>query len=721
MEILYANNDLNDDSNNDKNTKYLLIKSKKIRLIFSGEGILYIHQPYKADCYDIGFDNNTDFFIKNYKYGDIAALNNMACWYTNFQNIIIHNKRNYGFCSLLCFSNNQDLNDSFIFGIYEEYTNIINEINDQEWETRKQYCKINSSGVSYMYISNNHSKYENNIIDMKECLCDISDENLKKYINDIIEKYYFKAIDICIEKSCNSYQVLLPVLINFATYYKKQHEYSIAETYYLIALDLCKSSNKEFKKEECLILEELADLYNNKMSQTKYLIKLLNTLDIHTHCSVILVQENVYHGCTTCDIYAYTTTNICINIEKNLINMYSNKQSEQLDELFNQYFEFLFNNKILEIYHTNEKNYILMPFIDKFKEYPNEYFSLFEKLDTYCKTNYISKTYYYGNVLVAINKVILDTCNNLMSFENNDMLNQNKLFLHNIINYEKDNFNNDFLSTLYYANDKNNKQFEYNDNFTFLNSLYDKYKLSPSDYDISDKKNNNILRERADNKYLGSIHIYNAIILDIFKNTSTIPKYLSVAGFNTYLFLKYYIVKNFKKLPRVIIMYISSFLFEEFTIKENVNVITNKKTTKKRIIKPKVEKCKDGCIRVEKILQRDDKYHRSEVAKHQHKRLTKYKCYNEISEENDEPYGHINYAVMSYAADNGHLHCIKYLHQRTNVDWHNDLAIVAAKVNQLECLKYIATVMGEVFYNLKNLDCPEECKKYIESSNLFTL
>ena len=36
MEILYANNDLNDDSNYDKNTKYLLIKSKKIGLIFSG-------------------------------------------------------------------------------------------------------------------------------------------------------------------------------------------------------------------------------------------------------------------------------------------------------------------------------------------------------------------------------------------------------------------------------------------------------------------------------------------------------------------------------------------------------------------------------------------------------------------------------------------------------------------------------------------------------------
>ncbi len=93
--------------------------------------------------------------------------------------------------------------------------------------------------------------------------------------------------------------------------------------------------------------------------------------------------------------------------------------------------------------------------------------------------------------------------------------------------------------------------------------------------------------------------------------------------------------------------------------------------------------CNDGCIVVEKLLQGAET-DRLDIIDQNYDKLKQHKCFQEIE---DEEYGHINYAVMAYAASNGHLNCIKTLHENTDVMWHTDLAIVAAENNQLDCLQ----------------------------------
>lgn len=121
--------------------------------------------------------------------------------------------------------------------------------------------------------------------------------------------------------------------------------------------------------------------------------------------------------------------------------------------------------------------------------------------------------------------------------------------------------------------------------------------------------------------------------------------------------------------------------------------------------------CNDGCIEVELFFQDEDGTCRSTLEECYYNELNKYKCYQNIND-----YGHLNYAVMNYAASVGHLNCIKYLHKNTDVMWHTGLACVAAENNQLLCLKYIMEEMGDVSLDLnlyKHVNSPE-CKKYLD-------
>lgn len=117
--------------------------------------------------------------------------------------------------------------------------------------------------------------------------------------------------------------------------------------------------------------------------------------------------------------------------------------------------------------------------------------------------------------------------------------------------------------------------------------------------------------------------------------------------------------------------------------------------------------CEDGCVIVQRYLK----------SKRYIGRIRELKCYQEIINEN---YGHLNYAVMSYAASKGHIECIKQLHEKQLREndaalWHSDLAIVAAENDQLECLKYIIQQMGKVNCDPNNYkDIPNRCKTYMD-------
>jgi len=126
--------------------------------------------------------------------------------------------------------------------------------------------------------------------------------------------------------------------------------------------------------------------------------------------------------------------------------------------------------------------------------------------------------------------------------------------------------------------------------------------------------------------------------------------------------------------------------------------------------------CNDGCVIVERILQGIDSDYddcdRDYMEKRHSIELTQYECYRQIK---DGDYGHMNYAVMAYAAKHGHLDCIKTLFETTEVMWHSDVADVAAENGHLECLKYIVEVMGDVDLHLdKSVKC-DKCIQYIKT------
>ena len=138
--------------------------------------------------------------------------------------------------------------------------------------------------------------------------------------------------------------------------------------------------------------------------------------------------------------------------------------------------------------------------------------------------------------------------------------------------------------------------------------------------------------------------------------------------------------------------------------------------------------CDDGCIKVELALQGDrnvlncteeqyddlleNDYDRREISDTLCDHLRHFKCFQDAVIGYD--CGHINYSVASYCVQNGHLNCLKYLHQNGGLHWHTDLAMVAIEHSQLSCLKYIVEFMGSycIDFQYDNKQSVGECMEY---------
>ena len=102
--------------------------------------------------------------------------------------------------------------------------------------------------------------------------------------------------------------------------------------------------------------------------------------------------------------------------------------------------------------------------------------------------------------------------------------------------------------------------------------------------------------------------------------------------------------------------------------------------------------CSHECVLVEKCMgDADDRNDALEGASDE---IKKSLCYTAIQDE--DQYGHLNYAVSAYAATQGHLACLKYIHRVLGCMWHGGLAQVAYEEGQSECLAYILSDMGDV-------------------------
>ena len=127
------------------------------------------------------------------------------------------------------------------------------------------------------------------------------------------------------------------------------------------------------------------------------------------------------------------------------------------------------------------------------------------------------------------------------------------------------------------------------------------------------------------------------------------------------------------------------------------------------------EECKDECVEVENILQGDDNEEddcRYTLMYKHHEKLSKYKCFNEIK---DDEYGHPNYAVAAYAGCNNHLDCLKELN-KIDADCHFYLSVSVAESGNYECFKYVMEEYGDVCKDKKAFTnvTDERCKKYID-------
>lgn len=143
------------------------------------------------------------------------------------------------------------------------------------------------------------------------------------------------------------------------------------------------------------------------------------------------------------------------------------------------------------------------------------------------------------------------------------------------------------------------------------------------------------------------------------------------------------------------------------------------------------EYCNDGCVLVECGLQgnsdilgcTDDEIEecygdRRDIADQFSDKIKHLKCFQDAVIGYD--YGHINYAVASYCVKNGHISCLRYLHQINNMlKWHNDIAEVAIENNQLECLKYILYFMGNFLIKSENISVFNECTEFLSINKEF--
>ncbi len=120
--------------------------------------------------------------------------------------------------------------------------------------------------------------------------------------------------------------------------------------------------------------------------------------------------------------------------------------------------------------------------------------------------------------------------------------------------------------------------------------------------------------------------------------------------------------------------------------------------------------CDKGCYEVGSILYGEDYEGCEDAEEKQGDILTRYEAYNAIWPGD---YGHTNYALASYCVDVGHIECLKKLHGNVELQWHNDLADCVIEKDNLECLKFVVEVMGDVEIKCKDKKLGRNCRKYV--------
>ncbi len=121
--------------------------------------------------------------------------------------------------------------------------------------------------------------------------------------------------------------------------------------------------------------------------------------------------------------------------------------------------------------------------------------------------------------------------------------------------------------------------------------------------------------------------------------------------------------------------------------------------------------CDKGCYEVGCVLYGGDYEDRDEAEEKGRDILTRYEAYNAIWPGD---YGHINYALASYCVYMGHVECLKKLHYNVELQWHSDLADCVIYNDDLECLKFVVEVMGDVNIDCKDDELGVNCRDYVK-------
>ncbi len=121
--------------------------------------------------------------------------------------------------------------------------------------------------------------------------------------------------------------------------------------------------------------------------------------------------------------------------------------------------------------------------------------------------------------------------------------------------------------------------------------------------------------------------------------------------------------------------------------------------------------CDKGCYEVGCILYDEEYYGCSDAEEKAGDILTRYEAYNAIWPGDC---GHINYALASYCVSIGHIECLKKLHYNVDLQWHSDLADCVIYNDDLECLKFVIEVMGDVNIRTNDDELGVNCRDYVQ-------
>lgn len=123
-----------------------------------------------------------------------------------------------------------------------------------------------------------------------------------------------------------------------------------------------------------------------------------------------------------------------------------------------------------------------------------------------------------------------------------------------------------------------------------------------------------------------------------------------------------------------------------------------------------VNHCDKGCCVVGSILYGENYEDIEDAEELEEEILIQHEAYTQIYQEE---FGHINYALPSYCVSINHLECLKTISLEPNFMYHSDLAICAVESDNLECLKFIVEVLGDV--QLEFVEVGPNCEKYVKT------